>query len=85
MNTEGNGRQVCAMGHQADPAHCYNFHILQTNSQYTIFYNNILGAGEDDKKPGSILGDTILNIVVCRYEQEYLLKVDMCMSVYQRQ
>ncbi len=32
-----------AMGHQANPAHCYKFHILQTNSQCTIFYNIILG------------------------------------------
>ncbi len=31
------------MGHQADPAHCYKFHILQTNSQYAIFYNIIWG------------------------------------------
>jgi hypothetical protein len=35
-----------AMGHQTDPAHCYKFHILQTNLQYTIFYNIILGLGK---------------------------------------
>jgi hypothetical protein len=28
-----------AMGHQADPAHCYKFHILQTNLQYTLFWD----------------------------------------------
>ncbi len=34
------------MGHQANPVHCYKFHILQTNLQYTIFYNIILGLGK---------------------------------------
>jgi hypothetical protein len=34
-----------AMGHQADPAHCYKFHILQMNLQYTIIFNIILGLG----------------------------------------
>jgi hypothetical protein len=28
-----------AMGHQADLAHCYKFHILQTNLQYTLFWD----------------------------------------------
>ncbi len=31
---------------QADPARCYKFHILQTNLQYTIFYNIILWLGK---------------------------------------
>jgi hypothetical protein len=35
-------------GSQADPAHCYKFHILQPNLQYTVpvFYNIILGLGK---------------------------------------
>ncbi len=35
------------------------FHILQTNSQYTILYNIIFGTGDNDKQPGSIPGDTV--------------------------
>jgi hypothetical protein len=35
-----------AISHQADPARCYKFHILQTNLQYTIFYNIILWLGK---------------------------------------
>ncbi len=35
------------------------FHILQTNSQYTILYNIIFGTGDDDEQPGLIPGDTV--------------------------
>ncbi len=34
---------ILALGHQADQVHCYKFHILQIDLQYTIFYNLILG------------------------------------------
>jgi hypothetical protein len=33
------------MGHQADPVHCY-IPTLQTDLQYTIFYNITLGLGK---------------------------------------
>jgi hypothetical protein len=35
-----------ATGNQAEPAHCYKFHILQKILQYTIVYNIILGPGK---------------------------------------
>ncbi len=35
-----------AMDHLAHPERRYKFHILPANSQYTIFYNIILGLGK---------------------------------------
>ncbi len=34
------------IGHQADPMHCYKFHILQELCSYMLFYNIILGLGK---------------------------------------
>jgi hypothetical protein len=50
---------ILVTGHQADPVHCYKFHILQQicSPQY---FTILFGTLEDDKKPGSIWGDTIL-------------------------
>jgi hypothetical protein len=42
--------ETLAMGHQANPAQCYKFHILQANLQYAIFNNIILGLGKTIKK-----------------------------------
>jgi hypothetical protein len=45
--------------HQADPAHCYKFHILQ--QIFSTYYLTILffGTGEDDEWPGLIPGFTV--------------------------
>jgi hypothetical protein len=45
------------MGHQADLAHYYKFHILQQilSTQILQYY---FGTGEDNEQPGSIPGDT---------------------------
>ncbi len=47
------------MGNQANPAHCYQFHILLMNLQYPIFYNIILGLGKITYSQDQSPGDTI--------------------------
>jgi hypothetical protein len=51
--------ETLVTGHQANTVHCYKFHILQQicSTQYLQYY---FGTGEDDIKPGSIPGNTML-------------------------
>ncbi len=43
-NMEKTVNATLAMGHQADLAHCYKFHILQRNSS-TQYFTTLFGTG----------------------------------------
>jgi hypothetical protein len=58
-NTSQTVSATLATGHQADPVHCYKFHILQQICITNYILNYYLGSGEDDKKPGLIPSNTI--------------------------
>ncbi len=66
---------TCAMGHQANSAHCYKFIILQQicSTQYlTLQY--YFGTGEEDEYPGSIPDDTIY---MYTYTYTYTIHIDI--------
>ncbi len=56
-------KATLVMGHQADPAHCYKFSFRFAVHNILQYY---LGLGEDNKKPGSIPGDTINSKIILK-------------------
>ncbi len=47
-------------GHQADPALCYKFYFYSEYAVHCIL-QYYFGTGEDNEKPESIPGDTIIS------------------------